>query len=228
MKTIIYVDGFNLFYGCLKNSQDKWLDLHKLFLGHILKAQCPSAELVSIKFFTAEIKAKVATRGQVAQQAQQAYHRALQQCYPELIEIIYGYYALEKARLPLYQKPPDKLATVDVWKLEEKQTDVQIALTAYRDAIKGYAEQLVIVSNDTDLAPVLRTIRQDLGQSVQIGVVMPIRKPKDGNMHRPPSASLSQYANWTRSYITEQELAHSHLPGKIPTRKRPIIKPDYW
>lgn len=228
MKTIIYIDGYNLFYGCLKHSQDKWLDLHKLFHGHILGAQCPEAELVSIKFFTAEIKAKVATRGQEAHQAQQSYHRALNQCYPDHIEIIHGYYTLEMARLPVHRKPPDKTLTADVWKLEEKQTDVQMALTAYRDAIKGHAEQLVFVSNDTDLEPALGMIRQDLGQDIKMGVVIPMRKPKDDHPRRPPNASLSKHADWTRSYITEEELAASHLPEKIATKKKPIIKPSYW
>ena len=48
MKTIIYVDGYNLFYGCLKHSRDKWLDIHKLFFEQILIPQTPQARLVSI------------------------------------------------------------------------------------------------------------------------------------------------------------------------------------
>ena len=128
----------------------------------------------------------------------------------------------------MYKKPPDKKDTVAVWKLEEKQTDVQIALTAYRDAVKGNAEQLVFVSNDTDLEPALKLIRHDLDDDIQIGVVIPMRKPKEGSPRRPPNASLSKHANWTRSYITETELANSHLPEIIPTPKKPIVKPDYW
>ena len=31
MRTLVYIDGFNLFYGCLKHSDDKWLDIHRLF-----------------------------------------------------------------------------------------------------------------------------------------------------------------------------------------------------
>jgi len=29
MKTIIYIDGFNLYYGCLKDSPYKWLNVLK-------------------------------------------------------------------------------------------------------------------------------------------------------------------------------------------------------
>jgi hypothetical protein len=52
MKTICYVDGFNLYYGCLKNTRHKWLDIHTLF-SHILKEQDLAIELVELKFFTA-------------------------------------------------------------------------------------------------------------------------------------------------------------------------------
>ena len=40
------------------------------------------------------------------------------------IKIIKGYYSLEQARLLEYVQPPDKSRRVDVWRLEEKQTDV--------------------------------------------------------------------------------------------------------
>ncbi|MGM0594796.1 MAG: NYN domain-containing protein [Pseudomonadota bacterium] len=228
MKTIIYVDGYNLFYGCLKHSRHKWLDLHTLFAGHILKAQCPDAALVSIKYFTAPIKTKVASQGNQALAAQQSYHRALELLYPDQIEIIHGYYSLEKAKLLAHKQPPDKAHRVDVWKLEEKQTDVNIALTAYRDAITGRAEQLVFVSNDTDIEPALMAIREDLGDTRKLGVVIPMRKPHGNTTRRPANQRLSDRADWTRSHITDEELANSQLPEKIPTRKKPIIKPAYW
>lgn len=110
----------------------------------------------------------------------------------------------------------------------KKKTDVNIALHAYRDAIKAKAIQLIFVSNDTDLAPSLNAIREDIGDSITIGVILPIRKPVSGKVHRPPNAQLSKYANWTRTHITSDELKNSHLPNKIPTNKKPILKPEYW
>jgi len=103
MKTIVYVDGFNLFYGCLKHSDDKWLDLIKLF-NRILNEQDPTAEIVKIKFFTADIRAKIASHGQLAQQAQQSYHRALERLYADKIDIIKGNFSLDKANMPKYKK----------------------------------------------------------------------------------------------------------------------------
>lgn len=224
MRTRVYIDGYNLFYGCLKHSNDKWLDLYRLFAEQVIHGQSSDSKVDKIYFFTADIKSKVSTQGILAQQAQQAYHRALLKLYPNKIEIIKGYYALEKGNLLAYQKPPDKNKRVDVWRLEEKQTDVNIALTAYRDAIKNQVEQVVFVSNDTDLEPALKALREDMGKAITIGVIIPIRS----NSRRPPNQRLSQYADWTRSYITDNELANSQLPNKVPTHKKPILKPKYW
>lgn len=228
MKTIIYVDGFNLFYGCLKHSADKWLDIKKLLFDHIVKIQEPSSQLVALKYFTANIKTKIATNGQEAQTAQNNYHRALKTIYPEKIVFVKGYFSLERANLLNYKNPPDKKSRSMVWKLEEKQSDVNIALEAYRDANKNKAKQLIFVSNDTDIAPALRAIREDFQDDINIGLILPIRKTSNEKSHRPGNKHLSNFANWTRKSITGEELQKSHLPEKIPTKKKPIIKPAYW
>ena len=53
--------------------------------------------------------------------------------------------------MPRYQNPLVKTDRVNVWRLKEKKTDVNIALNLYRDAYKG-VEQLVLVSNDSDIS----------------------------------------------------------------------------
>ncbi|VAW42616.1 FIG00581129: hypothetical protein [hydrothermal vent metagenome] len=227
-RTIIYIDGYNLYYGCLKHTEHKWLDIYHLSSKYIIRAQSPDHTIIKIKFFTADIKARIASKGQDATIAQNNYHRALEKLYPDQVEIIKGYYALDEARLPKYQHPIDKNDKVPVWKLEEKQTDVNIALHAYRDAIRADCEQIVIVSNDTDLAPALGMIRNDIGDNIDIGTVIPVRKKMKDDNSRPTNAALSQLSNWTRTYILEEELKNSQLPSKIPTAKKPIIKPSYW
>lgn len=227
MKTICYVDGYNLYYGCLKNTTYKWLDLAKLFT-RILHQQNPETEIVAIKFFTAPVITKFATNGSLAQNSQQNYQRALETLYPDLIEIVNGYYNDEKSHAMLHLTPPDKNQRTYVWKLEEKQTDVNLALTAYRDASKGHAEQLVFITNDTDQEPTLKTIREDFADSIRIGVVLPIPDHPDGKTARPGNIRLSSYADWTRKNIKSDELLASQLPSMIPTKKKPIRKPSYW
>ena len=199
-----------------------------MFFKKILSPQIPQTKLISLKYFTADIKAKAALRGQTAWVAQQSYLRALEILYPQKICIIKGYYSLEKAKLLAYKQPLDKEHRLDVWKLEEKQTDVNIALEAYRDASKGNAEQLVFVTNDSDIAPVLEAIREDFSDILKIGVIFPIRKSSGKRTRRPANKELSSLADWTRRHITDEELAASHLPNQVPTRKRPISKPEYW
>lgn len=79
MKTIVHVDGYNLSTGCLKHSRDKRLDPKALLFDRSLRTQNPASELVSIKFFTADIKAEIGSNGQAAQLAQQSYDRVLAQ-----------------------------------------------------------------------------------------------------------------------------------------------------
>jgi hypothetical protein len=65
MRTIAYVDGYNLYHGRLKPSPFKWLDMPGL-LSSILRVQSPCAELTVVKLFTASIKARYARRGQTS------------------------------------------------------------------------------------------------------------------------------------------------------------------
>ena len=51
MRTVVYVDGFNLYFGCLKGTQWKWLDLVALFESVLPKKY----EIVVVKYFTAKV-----------------------------------------------------------------------------------------------------------------------------------------------------------------------------
>lgn len=54
-RAMVYVDGFNLYYGCLKDSPNRWLDLDAL-CRRMLR---DDAEIVGIKYFTAKVKPRV-------------------------------------------------------------------------------------------------------------------------------------------------------------------------
>ncbi len=49
----VYVDGFNLFYGSLKRTPYKWLDL-----GALCQVMLPTDTIQAIKFFTAHVSAR--------------------------------------------------------------------------------------------------------------------------------------------------------------------------
>lgn len=225
MRTICYVDGYNLYYSCLKHTLHKWLDLDAL-LQNLLHEQNPKSELVLVKYFTADIITPLSRHSEAAQHAQQSYLRALQLRMGVRLEIIKGFHSLSKGSMLRYEVPASKANRVDVWRLDEKETDVNIAIHAYRDAIREQADQLVFVSNDTDLAPVLGAKRaESLG--LQIGVIFPILRKSDEDA-RPGNAKLSAYADWTRRYIRSEELSKAQLPAVIPTQRKPIRKPPHW
>jgi len=226
MDTIIYIDGYNLFYGRLRNTSFKWLDPVKLFKS-ISKIQNPASNVIKVKYFTSPVKANFASHGRDSTKAQDNYHRALKQIYGDGIDIIYGYHTVEMGFPPLYKKPIDKDDRVEIWKFEEKQTDVNIALHMYRDAIRGHCTQQILVSNDSDLELPLKLVSEDKPE-VDLGLIIPRAKPSTIGKSRPPNKRLSKHVNWTRNYILDQECKDAQLNDKIATRKKPIVKPAHW
>lgn len=87
-KTLVYVDGFNLYYGALKNTPYRWLDLFRL--SQLL---LPAHDVVQIKYFTALVTSRPTNPDQAARQ--QTYLRALQ-TIPNL-QIIYGLFSVTKS-----------------------------------------------------------------------------------------------------------------------------------
>ena len=107
--------------------------------------------------------------------------------------------------------------------MEEKQTDVNLALGMYRDAMSDDYDQVVLVSSDTDLVPALLAIQEDAPQ-VRRGLILP-RHPIAA---RPPTRSLSAPCHWTRDHINDDELEAALFSNRVPTAKKPADKPAHW
>ena len=170
LRTRVYVDGSNLYYGCLKGTPYKWLDLLELFERHILSSiSLPHdhrrSQLlpVAVKYFTANILEKAA-KAPDSLSSQARYHTALRKLHGSRIALIKGCYSLIefKAKLIDVEAPatwPRDCRDVLVWRMEEKQTDVKLALQLYHDAVTGQIDHAIVVTNDTDIAPALELIR---------------------------------------------------------------------
>lgn len=237
MKTRVYIDGYNLYYGCLKNTPYKWLDIVKLFENHILPNSAPQRNMpsdLSFKYFTADIKEQAAFDPS-SHSDQKAYHRALEATYTlEKLEIIKGYYSVADQQAFLIDetkptRPPRECKKVNIWKLEEKQTDVNIAIHALKDVLTDDSiQQVVFVTNDTDLAPVVNMI-SDM-KRVAIGIVIPIN---DKTVRR-ASTMLTKKSTWCRETIDSNSLKSSSLPRVISKSirnkkmRKAIIKPNGW
>jgi NYN domain len=110
--------------------------------------------------------------------------------------------------------------------IEEKQTDVNIALHAYRDVVRGHCDQAVICSNDSDLEPALRMIRED-APNARIGLIMPLREHAKAE-GKVPNKRLTALAHWVRHHIQDEELSKAQLPQNVQTKKKPASKPPHW
>lgn len=98
MRTIVYIDGYNLYYNLLTKSPYKWLDLKYLFERHLLtkillsNQQTPvQFDLIKLKYFTAPILARFASDPQ-SENRQAHYHRALKAHCADKVDIIHGFH----------------------------------------------------------------------------------------------------------------------------------------
>jgi len=221
LRTAVFIDGYNLYYGALKGTQYKWLNLYS-FVEEIIRSQHPIEGALKVNYYTAMVKARIATHGEEAVKSQQAYHKALKSEYTPQVELICSHHILEKATPMKYIEGmrPDKNNRCDVWKIEEKQTDVRIAIDAIIAALSGAYDQIVVVSNDTDLIPLFETIKLQTPDIIR-GLIVP---RKDLRI----SSTLTVECNWVRHKLNESELANHQLPKTVPTKKKPAYKPVYW
>ena len=96
MKLSVYVDGFNLYYGLLRNSPYKWLNPVKL-IAQVLPNEC---EIALLRYFTARISHRLDSD---APRRQDVYIRALE-TLPE-VRIHYGNFIAKEEWRPLTNLP---------------------------------------------------------------------------------------------------------------------------
>jgi hypothetical protein len=207
LKTNVYVDGFNLFYGCLKNSPYRWLDLAKLCQATLVKNQ-----IQQIRYFTALVQSRPGHPRQ--QQHQQIYIRALE-TLPNL-SVHYGHFLSSKVVMPLATPLPNGTTMVKVIKTEEKGSDVNIATNLLMDGFRGDYEMAVIISNDSDLLGPINVVRKELG--LKVGILNP---------QRVVSWTLKQHSTFYKP-ISAASLAISQLPPTLTDANGTITKPIGW
>lgn len=208
MKTIVYVDGFNLYYGAVKGTTHKWLDISKL-----CQLLLPKNQVIQIKYFTALVSARPSDPDQPNRQ--QIYLRALR-TLPNL-EIIYGHFLEHEIMMPLAKPPAKGSRYVRVVKTEEKGSDVNIAAHMVNDGHNHAYQIAVIISNDSDLVEPVKIVRQEL--KLPVGILNPIP------IH--PSYELRKYATFVKP-IRKGVLAASQFPARLKDAVGEFYKPHTW
>ncbi|HCF93871.1 MAG TPA: NYN domain protein [Verrucomicrobia bacterium] len=208
MRTIVYVDAFNLYFGAVKGTPYKWLDLHALAVA-LLK---PENNITGIRYFTAKVSARPDDPGQPTRQ--QLYLRALR-TIPN-IQIVYGHYLTHVVWMPLAHTIPGQKPFVQVIKTEEKGSDVNLASYMLVDAAANTFDCAVIVSGDSDLKMPVQLVQDRFNKIV--GVLNP---------QKHPCKALQGTALFYK-HIRESALAACQFPPVLVDAKGTFHKPPSW
>lgn len=216
MSTNIYIDGFNLYNGAVRKTSYKWLDL-----GALCSTLLPGRTIKRIRYFTAAVM--VFPHKPQARTRQDIYLRALD-TIPNLSVHKDGWFtshAVLRPQFPLAIRNPKRPPQlVQVQKIEEKRTDVDLATHLLVDGFSNDYDEAVVISNDSDLVLPIEVMRTKYGKTV--GVINP--HPK-WNM----SGNLKKAASFHVRTINKSVLAKCQFPPSLrDAQGKTITKPASW
>ncbi len=209
MVTNVYIDGFNFYYGCMRGTPYRWLNL-EAFCAKLL----PKDDISRIRYFTAMVSAR--SGNPEAPLRQKTYLRALA-TLPH-VSIHLGHFLTNRVRMPMAKPSAVGPKTVEVIKTEEKGSDVNLASLLLLDGFRRDCDTVVIVSNDSDLREPVRIARQEL--HLTVGVINP-------HQARFRSRELSNQAHFFKQ-VRESALAACQFPPVLTDAKGSFHKPDSW
>lgn len=209
MRTNVYIDGFNLYYGAVRGTRLKWLDLRK-----VIELIFPNDDIQEIHYFTAPIHARP---GNVrAPQRQQAYWRALR-TIPGLT-LHEGVFRARQIERPLTTPIAGFPNFVTVTDYEEKRSDVNLASRLLLDGCQTKFEQAVIVTNDADFVTPLASVRDELGLTICL--------LNPGTRQR-TQKQLAQSVSFVKR-LRPSHLRAAQLPPVLNDAQGAIRKPSEW
>jgi len=200
-RVIIYIDGFNLYFGLREKGWKNlyWLNIQKLGEDILIKGQ----ELIEIKYFTSRISFppdKVKRQG--------TFIEAIE-TLPK-VKIYYGNYQSNKSVC----KKCGNISMIP----SEKMTDVNIAVELLSDAYEDKFDSAILVSADSDLIAPINTVHR-LFKDKRIVVAFP-----------PARHSFALKVTASASFtIGRKKLADSLFPDEVKKSNGYILKrPTRW
>lgn len=205
-RTIVYIDGFNLYYGAVKGTPWKWLDLAKYF-SNIR----PADDIQIIRYFTAMVSGPTRPN-------QEVYLQAL--ATTPLVEIVLGNFKKKSVRCKLAACTYAGPRLFETY--EEKRTDVNIAVFMLDDAYQNRCDNFVLVSGDSDLVPPIKMIRHRF-PSKQVLVYVPAQHPTRGH-----AVELRSSAHASRN-LPQNLLKPCQFASPLPDGSGGLLaKPATW
>jgi hypothetical protein len=204
---IAYIDGFNLYHGLRDRYQHRylWLDVVQL-VGRLR----PRDSVMAVRYFTAIVR-----NDPPAQARQLAYLDALRAKSGSCLQIIHGRYQAKQQQC--------RSCGATWTSYEEKETDVNIAVSLVADAASASADLALLISADSDLCPAIRTARVvTAARQTRFGIVaaFPPRRYSHEIKRLIPGAFT----------LSHQDIRNSLLPDTITdtTSGRKFHRPQKW
>ncbi len=210
MKTVCYVDGFNLYYGSVKGTPNRWLDISRMFVALLPE----NYQIDGIKYFTARVT------GSVKRARQTIYSRALN-TIPNL-EIILGNFTSHPTTMKLAAPGQGQNPFVQVVKIEEKGSDVNLATHLLIDGFSDRFDAAVVVTNDSDLKNPMGVVKNNLGK--EMWILYPTGQAGARRTLHPALKQVSTHQRPIRSGV----LGASQFPKEISDSKGSFKKPSTW
>lgn len=189
-RVIVYVDGFNLYYGLKSKGWRRyyWLDMRCLAENLLL----PGQVLAAVRYFTARISPRPGSTGQSKRHA--TFLEALETRAD--LHIHYGHYLAKESYCPE--------CGAEWTTYEEKMTDVNIAVELLGDAQDDAFDTAIIISGDSDLTPPVRAILDRYPEKRVI-------------VASPPARHSSQLTDAATAAFTigRKKLKDSQLPDEV-------------
>ena len=206
MQTNVYVDALNLYYGSLRNTAWKWLDV-----AMAIEASIGSPKKVhQIKYFTARIDG---ANDPNAPKRQDVYLRAIKS-HDTRIHIIEGQFKRRKKQYPAVNS--GILTSVCV--PEEKGSDVNFCVHFLNDAWKDEFDRAILVTNDSDMVEAIKLVKFQFPHK-QLVLLTP-------GTSRKPSKNLKQFVD-EHFWITPSTIQNSQLPNPLTANPK-LSKPAAW
>ena len=207
-RTIVYIDGFNFYYGAVRRTALKWLD-YRALSGLLL----PNHQIDGIKYFTARVIDDPDAPG--AAQRQDDYIRALEA--HSVVEVHYGKFTSHVAKRRL-ATGPEKGTEVKVVEQREKGSDVSLGSHLVRDSCRAAMDVALVMSNDSDLQTPIMMAEKEGVTVVTVNPSEPSDQPRRRHLHSSQSRQL-----------TMGRLKRSQLPNPVVDRwGEEIPKPVAW
>lgn len=199
-RVIIYIDGFNLYFGMKAHGWRKYYWLNIVELGkNLLK---DNELLIEVKYFTSRI-----SKPPEKQRRQNTYLEALEAL--DNVKIFWG----------KYQSNPFECFKCGnkVYNQNEKKTDVNIAVELLSDAFTDKFDKAIIISADSDLIPPIQKIKELFGS-------------KNLVVAFPPKRCSKEIQNIVSTFtIGEHKLKQSQLPEFVVSKTGfNLQRPNEW